>query len=228
MKSLHLRAAVFAALAALVFPGAGCERLFQKDSDHTLEAGDKKAAAGDMRMAIKFYESALDGTARTAEVHYKMAMIYQGKLREPVSALHHFERYLELAPEGPHAKDAKAHQKEASLQLAESLKGGDFVTQSEVANIKKENLGLRMEIVKLKAQKAAPAPSQATGPKGELVQKPITPGTRTYIVQRGDTLGSIAAKFYKNKSRWPQIRDANFTGGKGTPPIKEGQELMIP
>ena len=160
MKSGTMRALIFAVSAALALAGVGCEKLFQKDGERTLDAGDKKVAAGDMRMAIKFYEAALDGTARSAEVHYKLAMIYDDKLNEPLSALHHFERYLELAPEGKHAKEAKARQKEASLKLAESLKGGAFVTQAEAVRINKENLDLRMQIVKLKAQKSASTPDR--------------------------------------------------------------------
>ena len=223
-----MRASVFAVVAALALAGAGCEKLFQKDADRTLDAGDKKAAAGDMRMAIKFYEAALDGTARTADVHFKLAMIYDDKLHEPVSALHHFDRYLELVPEGSHAKEAKAHQKEASLRLADSLKGGAFLTQGDAARISKENLRLQMEIVKLKAQKALPAPTKTSGTKTELVVKPIPAGARTYTVHKGDTLASIAAKFYKNRGSWPKIRDANFEDAKGTPPIHAGQVLHIP
>lgn len=223
-----MRASVFAVVAALAFAGAGCDKLFQKDADRTLEAGDKKAAAGDMLLAIKFYEAALDGTPRTAEVHFKLAMIYDDKLHEPVSALHHFDRYLELTPDGTHAKEAKAHQKEASLRLADTLKGGAFLTQGDAARISAQNLKLQMEIVKLKGQLASPAVAKATGTKGEMVIKPIPAGARTYTVQKGDTLGSIAAKFYKNKGRWQKIRDANYENAKGTPPIHAGQVLMIP
>ena len=222
------RAFVYAALAAFAVAFAGCEKMFQKDSEKTTDAGDKKAAAGDFRVAIKMYEAALDGTPRTAEVHYKMGAIYDEKLHATVDAMHHFNRYLELTPDGPHAKEAKAYQKEAPLRLAESLNRGSLITQEEAVRIKKENLDLRMQLVKLRGQKSTPAPGAAPSGKGEFVQKPIPSGARTYTVQKGDTLGTIAAKFYKNKARWPQIRDANFQGGKGTPPIKAGQELVIP
>ena len=223
-----IRASVFAVVSALALAGAGCDKLFQKDGDRTLEAGDKKAAAGDLRMAIKFYEAALDGTARTAEVHFKLAMIYDDKLHESVSALHHLDRYLELAPDGAHAKEAKAHQKEASLRLADTLKGGAFLTQGDAARITRESLRLQMEIVKLKAQKEVPAPVKTTGPKGELVRKEIPAGAKTYTVQKGDNLGLIAARFYKNKGRWSAIRDANWVAAKGTPPIHVGDVLLIP
>ena len=220
------RVSALAACSVLAF--TGCDKLFQKEADRTLEAGDKKVAAGDMRMAIKFYEAALDGTARTADVHFKLGLIYDEKLHEPVSALHHLDRYLELAPEGAHAKEAKAHQKEASLRLADSLKGGAFLTQGDAARITKENLRLQMEIVKLKALKEVPALVKTTGVKVELVRKEIPAGAKTYTVVRGDNLGLIAAKVYKNKGRWMTIRDANWVGAKGTPPIHVGDVLMIP
>lgn len=220
----------FRVLAALLLllAVAGCEQLFQQDSERAISAGDKKSAAGDYRFAIKLYEAALDGTAKTAEVHYKLAMIYDDKLNDPVSALHHFARYFELAPTGAHAKEARNLQKANNLRVAESLNKGAFVTQEEAVRIKKENLDLRLQIVALKAQKAAPPSSTTPGVKSEAVQRPLKPGVRTYTVQSGDTLGLIAAKFYKNKGRWKMLQDTNFFPSSSTPTLKPGQVLMVP
>ena len=41
-------------------------------------------------------------------------------------------------------------------------------------------------------------------------QRKLPPGTRTYQVQPGDTLASIARKFYKSKERAKDIQDANL------------------
>jgi nucleoid-associated protein YgaU len=41
-------------------------------------------------------------------------------------------------------------------------------------------------------------------------------------------MASIAARYYKNKSRWKDIQDANFYSTNGTPTIKPGQTLIIP
>ena len=223
MRSIARIPALFALVA---LAASGCDRMFQKDTERTIAEADKKSAAGEYRVAIKLYEASLDGTARTAEVHYKLAMIYDDKLHEPLDALHHFARYLELAPSGPHAADAKKFQKDGALRAAESVNKGALMTQQEAVQLKKENLDLRMKIVAMKAAKATPVP----GPpgKGDAVQKPVPEGARTYVVQPGDTFASIAAKVYKNKGAWMKIRDANFSGGKGTPTIKAGQTLVIP
>ncbi|HEX5176325.1 MAG TPA: tetratricopeptide repeat protein, partial [Chthoniobacteraceae bacterium] len=92
---------------------AGCDRLALRESpSKTMEAARKKAAAGDFRAAIRLYEDVLDGTAATAEAHYRLALLYDDKLQRPRDALHHFERYLELAPGGPFQKEAKLYRKE--------------------------------------------------------------------------------------------------------------------
>jgi LysM repeat protein len=225
---MTLRSFAGAACAVALLATVGCERLFQKDSQRAIDAGDKKAAGGEYRMAIKLYEAALDGTAKTAEAHYKLAVIYDDKLKSPLDALHHFQRYLELAPTGPHAKDAKDYEKEGNRRLAETMNKGSLLTQEDAVRIKKENLELRMQIVNLKAQKSAPAVAATPGAKTEATQKPIPPGARTYVVKPGDTLGSIAARFYKNKARWKEIQNANFYPMAGTAPIRPGQTLVIP
>lgn len=214
---------------ASVLSFAGCEQLFDKGAKQEIAAADKKAAAGDVQGAIKLYEAALDGTSKTADVHYKLALIYADKLKSPGDALHHFDRYLDYAPSGTYAKEAKAYRKEGEQKLITALTKGSPVTQDEAVRLKNDNLALRKALVELRAQKnATPPPIPAGMKKGEQVQKPIPAGSRTHTVQSGETLASIAAKYYKNKSRWKDIQDANFYSLEGTAKIKKGMTLIIP
>jgi LysM repeat protein len=222
--SLRRATGVLCALALLGF--ASCERLFDKGLKESSAAADKKAASGDYAGAIPLYESALDGTAKTVDVHYKLALLYDAKLKEPVGALHHMERYLELAPAGPHAKEAKAYKKEAEAKLLTQWSGGSPITQQDAVRLKNENQLLREQLAILRAQKAQPAATFDT--KGEPVKKPIPPGSRTHTVEAHETLASIAQKYYKNKARWKDIQDANFNALDGTVKIKPGMTLIIP
>jgi LysM repeat protein len=208
----------------LAFPA--CERLFDKGSKEDIAAADKKAAAGEYQAAASLYEASLDGTAKTAEVHYKLAMLYDGKLNSPVDALHHMARYLELAPSGVHAREAKAYREEGQAKLMEQLSKGSPITQQEAIRLKNDNQVLREQLTALRAQKALPvAPANA---KGEAAQKPIPPGARTYTVQLGDTFAKISKRFYKNSAKARDIQDANFSAYNGTVKIKPGMVLMIP
>ena len=195
----------------------GCDQVFQKRETRALEQAEKKRAAGEFQSALALYEQALDGTSKTAEVHYSMAMIYDEKVKDPAGALHHFHRYLELAPDGKHAKDAKNFVRQDEFKLGTTLSKGALLTQEDAARLKNENLELRRQIVELRAPKPTPGPGQ----------KPA-PGSRTYTVQKGDTLASISRKFFKNASHAKDIQDANHNALGGTNKIKPGQTLIIP
>ena len=215
------RRIVAVALPLLMLATGGCDQLFQKREVRALELAEKKRAAGDIEQAIGLYEQALDGTAKTADVHYTLAMIYDEKVKDPLSALHHFHRYLALAPDGSHAKDAKNFVKQDEFKLGTTLSKGALLTQEDAAKLKNENLKLREDLAKAKAPKPTPEPGQAG------VQQ-IPPGSRTYVVQKGDTLASISRKFFKNASRAKDIQDSNFNTLGGTNKIKPGQTLIIP
>ena len=223
-SSLRRAGGILCALALFFFPG--CERLFDKGLKENVAAADEKAAAGDYSGAVLLYEAAFDGTAKTADVHYKLALLYDGKLKEPVSALHHMERYLELAPAGAHVKEARAYKKEAEAKLLTQWSGGSPITQQDAVRLKNENELLREQLAILRAQKTQPAP--AFDAKGEPVKKPIPPGARTHTVEPHETLASIAQKYYKNTARWKDIQDANFNALDGSVKIKPGMTLIIP
>lgn len=212
------------ASAAMLFPA--CDRLFDKGSHDEIAMGDKKAAAGDYRAAVDFYEAALDGSPATVEVHYKLALLYDTKLKSSLDALHHMNRYLVMAPSGPHARDVKAYRKEGESRLLTSLSKGSPVTQQEAVRLKNENQTLREQLTALRAQKAVPPATMNS--RGAPVQKAIPRGSRTHTVQAGETLSTIAQKHYKNKARWKDIQDANFNSLEGTVKIKPGMTLIIP
>jgi len=53
-------------------------------------------------------------------------------------------------------------------------------------------------------------------------------GSRTYIVQSGDTLVSISRKFYKSPKRWKDILAANRQSVPNPKKLTVGQTLVIP
>ncbi len=211
---------------------AACDRWSEGRYHAALAEAQKRLQAADTEGAIRAYEMILDGTAKTAEAQYLLGHLYADNLKDPLGALHHFSRYLAIAPDGPFAKEARNFQKEGELRLMNQLGKGSPLTQEEAARMKNENLALRRALAELRAIKTQPPVVAGTpgskGTKGEAVQKPIPAGARTYKVAAGDTLGSIAQKHYKNKGRWKDIQDANFYGSDGGLKLKPGQELIIP
>jgi LysM repeat protein len=189
---------------------------------------DAKAAEGEYVAAIGMYEKALDGTGASAEIHYKLALLYDDKMNDPLNALHHFKRCLVLQPAGPHAKDVKDFIKRDETALMTSLSGDSVVTRKEAANLRNENLNLRKQIedriLKAKATEEKPA----TGRKAKESASPPRAGGKSYTVESGDTLFSISRKFYKSPSHWKQIRDANHDKVESPSKLKPGTILTIP
>ena len=230
------RCVLLLSVGMLALGGAGCERVFQNKSQRQALLAEQKFGAKDYKGAVLAYEAALDGTPATAEIHYKLGLIHDDQLRQPIGAMHHFQRYLDLAPAGAHIKDARNFLREDQLRLSTALGNGATVPQQEAVRLKNENLALRKKIEDLhtELEAASKARSQAlklagkAGVKFEQVQKPLIPGVRTYTVESGDTLASIARRFYKSPGRWKDIQDANFNTFEGTARLKPGMVLMIP
>jgi LysM repeat protein len=211
-------------LLGLALTNASCDRMITPRSAQIIKDAENKTADGNYLRAIALYESALDDSPRAAEVHYRLALLYDDKMHDPLHALHHFKRYLTLAPSGPHANDVKNFMKKAELELGTSLSGDAVVSRAEAARLKNENLALRKEVDEFRARHPTEKSSTETKPPEK---KPgATP--RTYVVKEGDTLASISRKFYKSSGRWKKIRDANRSAIQDPAKLKPGTTLTIP
>ena len=185
---------------------------------------DAKAAEGSYADAINLYEAALDGSASSAEVHYKLALIYDDKMNDPLNALHHFKRFLTLEPSGKRAQEVKGLMKRDELTLLTNLTGDSMVPRSELVRLTNENLSLRKQIGEGWAeQKAAARVKRKPNEKIARAGK-----ERSYTVQPGDTLASISRKFYKSSVSWQRILDANSDLLSKPSDLKPGQMLVIP
>ena len=216
-----------ALILGLTLGWASCDRMITPRSAQIVKDAESKAADGNYLRAITLYESALDDSPRAADIHYRLALLYDDKMHDPLNALHHFKRYLTLAPTGSHASEVKNFMKKDELELGTSLSGDSVVSRAEAARLKNENLTLRKELEDLRsrahASEKAPPETKTANTNGKSPRAP-----RTYVVREGDTLASISRKFYKSSSRWKKIRDANKGVVDDPGKLKAGQTLTIP
>lgn len=225
-----LRPGTVVALACASLALAGCTRLFDDGTKDKIEKAEKKVATGDFAAAVSLYEATLDGTAKSADTHYKIALVYSDKLKQPLDAIHHLDRYLELAPTGPRAKDVKALKKQDQNGLLSTLTKGAPATQSDANRLRDENKRLTDKntellrtIAEVRAQKAIP-----TNGKDRSEKAPIQPGSPTYTVRKGDTFAKISRTLFKTPGRAATIQKLNYPGATKTPTIKPGDVLMVP
>jgi LysM repeat protein len=188
-----------------------------------MQDADNKSAQGDFERSVNLYEAALDDSPRGAEVHYKLALLYDDKLNDPVSAVHHFKRYLALSPNGPHAKDVKDSIKRDEIAALTALSGDSVITRAEAARLRNENLTLHKQLEERAASRTALEKLEADAKKSGSK----TAG-QTYVVRSGDTLFSISRKFYKSSKRWKAILEANKKNIRDPKDLTVGQTLVIP
>ena len=213
------------ALGLALFCGS-CDRMITPRSAQIIKDAENKTADGNFLRAIALYESALDDSPRTADVHYRLALLYDDKMHDPLHALHHFKRYLTLAPSGPHANEVKSFMKKDELELGTTLSGDSVVSRAEAARLKNENLALRKDLEDQRARHSNEKPVADTKTAG--VDKKSGTTSRTYVVRAGDTLASISRKFYKSSGRWKKIREANKSAINDPAKLKPGMTLTIP
>jgi LysM repeat protein len=204
----------------------GCDRMITPRHTQQLKDADAKVAGGDFTRAISLYESALEDRPSDADVHYKLALLYDDKTNDPLNALHHFKRYLTIAPNGPHAADVKNCIKRDEVALLTSLSGDAIISRAEATRLRNENLTLRKDLDEARNRShfgtADRFATDSPKPKTNQADK------RTYVVQRGDTLASISRKFYKSSVSWQRILDANADLLSKPSDLKPGQMLVIP
>jgi phage tail protein X len=81
----------------------------------------------------------------------------------------------------------------------------------------------------LPSQTAKPGPSVSSRPSQQPAAPSAAHGTpRKHTIQRGDTLSSLAQKYYGNRARWHDIYNANRKVMKNEGDLRAGMELVIP
>lgn len=218
-------------LLCLLMTMSGCNRMITPRGSQLVKDADTRAAEGDFLHAVSLYESALDNSTGAADIHYKLALLYDDKMKEPLNALHHFKRYLTIAPNGSHAEEVKNFMKRDELALVTTLSGDSVVTRAEAARLKNENLSLRKELEEKSAQTRIAAATEKTArgtEKASSVAKPGKSTPRSHVVQSGDTLFSLSRKYYDSPDRWKDIRRANQKSVDSSGKLKVGQTLKIP
>jgi nucleoid-associated protein YgaU len=76
-------------------------------------------------------------------------------------------------------------------------------------------------------------PGPVTAPAIVMASPPVTmlsesSALHTHVVQKGDTLQSLALRYYGTRSSWEKIYQANRSGLPSKDQLKVGQQLVIP
>jgi tetratricopeptide (TPR) repeat protein len=265
------------AVAALLAGCGGDNLALSAETDEPLyRQGQQLEKQGRTQEALVAYLKLIARRGDAApEAHLEAGLIYLEHGGDPISAIYHFRRYLDLEPNSRQAASVRGLIDTAKLNFARSLPARPLdnpelrIDESgEVNRLRRENDTLKAELAEYRsggapAAAAEPAahpafvPPQVGGPVGaaapqdEAAAAPITPaplpedgsdgagaqaarpapGARTHTVVHGDTLYSIAQRYYgvRSRAKVAGIVDANRGVLSGpSSPLHIGMVLKIP
>jgi tetratricopeptide (TPR) repeat protein len=287
-RSILMGAAALLALAAGQGCGGDTPSASSEMDDSAYHYGLQLEHQGNWDEALAAYLKVIDRRGDGApESNLNAGLIYLNHIKDPVSAIYHFRRYLELEPNSKQAVFVRGMIDSAKREFARTLPGQPLESQTEhmgvelqVERLQRENDELRAENAALRAgvsvpvthsssidigsipsqqslSEEPPAPAGAAGspislapvvtvdrgagsairdapeesptPRAREAAPAPAPAARHHTVARGDTLFSLAQKYYGSRSRWRDIFAANRDVlPSENSPLKIGVELKIP
>jgi len=281
---MHSRTILLAAALAALAGAAGCggdsPSLSSEMDDSSYREGQQMERQGRWDEALVDYLKVIDRRGDAApESNLDAGLIFLNHRKDPIFAIYHFRKYLELEPNSKQAVYVSGMIDAAKREFARALPGQPLESQTEhmgyeqeVERLRRENDELKAENSALRAgqsvplvhssaidieaipkpQESAPvaesspislAPADAgekatsaisDAPQEETPAAPAAPAkaaaaARHHTVARGDTLFSLAQRYYGSRSKWRDIYAANrdLLPSEKTP-LKIGMDLKIP
>jgi tetratricopeptide (TPR) repeat protein len=285
-RSLILGAATLLVLAAGPGCGGDTTSLSSEEDDSYYRDGQQMERQGRWEEALAAYLKVIDRRGDAAPLaNLDAGFIYLNHIKDPILAIYHFRKYLELEPNSKQAVYVRGQVDAAMREFARALPGQPLESQTEQQDVQGQVERLQRENDELKAENAAlragapvpvlhssaidvpsitpPQPEEAAQPQDVAVSpislapadqgdkadspaitdapqeeetalaKPSRPapaaGGRHHMVAKGDTLFSLAQKYYGNRSKWRDIFAANRDLLQSeNSPLKIGMDLRIP
>src|ERR1022692_2732953 len=155
-RSIILGAAALLALAAGPGCGGDAPSLSSEMDDSSYREGQQLERQGRWDEALAAYLKVIERRGDSApESNLDAGLIYLNHLRNPIFAIYHFTKYLELEPNSRQAALVRGMIDSAKREFARSLPGQPLESQIEHLGVEEQVQRLQRENEELKAENAA-------------------------------------------------------------------------
>lgn len=296
---IRLSLIVLLGIAALLFAG-GCERsdsqaISSEADEANFRHGQQLVKQGRSQEALAAFLKVIAKRGESApESHLEAGLLYLDQVKDPLAAIYHFRKYLELLPNSRQAVYVRGRIDVAKREFARTLPAQPLESQpgvdllEKIDRLQRENEQLKAELAVMRegapspmirsratlesavaagAREAEPRSSAFINPQlnvsmpvadspvslaseapaveaapATLVEAAPTPAPRSpptkptppaaagrrHTVVKGDTLFSLAQKYYGNRAKWRDIYAANRDVLPSENSLRLGMELTIP
>ncbi|MFP4351594.1 MAG: LysM peptidoglycan-binding domain-containing protein [Puniceicoccaceae bacterium] len=229
---------LFAGLA--VSCSSGDRPVFEETDEPDYQRGKRLLRQGEPDQALLSFLRVIDRRTDSPESHLEVGLIYLEEMNQPVLAIYHFMKFLELRPDARQAPEVENLIDTAKKEFARTLPGRPFEDRIEridtlelLERLRRENDSLKARIAVLERENrdlrertgAARSPDGAGERDAER-----SGGDRpaVYVVRPGDTLSSISRTVLGDSSRWEEVFQANRDLLRSPNDLRVGQELRVP
>jgi len=236
----------------LSWVATGCEKPTPTPENTIAYQRARRAVeAKDFAAAAAAYRLVLDEHPRFGRAHLELGLLADEKLGDPVLAIYHYRRYHDLETSADKRRVIEDYVERAKLALAARLPKPEGVDTAELVRLQNQNAALMIELTGLRSKvteletalqaAAQPPVSPGTSLTGSVAALPLPPPILTQVVAnaeparpathkvvKGDTLYSIAARYYGSRAAWEKIHRANQANLPNKDQLRIGQELVLP
>ena len=249
MKISSLTILLFALVGASSFFCSGCgssDLPGIEENDSAYDRGRAHLRQGNEEEALDEFLSVTRRILQSPQSHIEVGRLLM-KLesrRDPVAAIYHYRRFLELSPESKESATVEQLIVTAEREIIRKLPGEPYVEHLEALGLREENNRLKRELSDMRVRLGLPldtaddpqplstavAPTSPSPPSvpPAPVKPPEPSAPRTHVVQQGDSLYAISRKFYGDSAHIDLIFNANRDVLINKRSLKIGQKLRIP
>ncbi|MDD2240896.1 MAG: LysM domain-containing protein [Kiritimatiellae bacterium] len=191
----------------------------------------------DIDRAITECQKALKRRPTLALAHRELALMLDNYRQDYVGAIYHYQRYLALRPDSPNREAVEELIRFCRMNFAAEIGATpeEWQRDLQVRNDRIRTLETELalwrsgEMEAAAASVAAPRRSTATpaAPAAPTAAAPAA-AARTHVVSAGETLGTIAARYYGSPGHWNRIFKANQDHIQNPNNVRVGATLVIP
>lgn len=246
------------ALCLLLFILAGCFNqgieVIQEEEETSFRRGQQYLREDRPDEALAAFLRVIEKRRDAPESHLHAGELYLEHIEDPIAAIYHYRKFLEIRPEGPESGNVEQRIETARKELLRQFPLQPYDSQldrldlldrlersrdeinglkRQIATLQTENRRLEQNLRAAQNQAIVMDPAPETSPRPQRPEpEPVvsTPAERpaSYVVQAGDTLSSISRTVYGTSGRWMDIYQANRDLLPSPNALRVGQELRLP
>ena len=157
-RTLALSALVALAASYILFAG-GCDQnnaqvVREEDESHFVR-GKEELKKGNFKEALSAFTKVTEKRRDAPESHLDLGLIYLNNIKDPIEAIHHFRKYLELKPNSDQSQRVKQCMETAKKQYLSTAPGNPYDISAATLEMEETLRKLREENLKLKQDLAA-------------------------------------------------------------------------